>query len=242
MKFSLRELDLWLLPKVRFLRSLPLVLCFTGDTKLWRLPNESEGSLRPRTFRLDLEEREKIISQNCVCSCFTSSDLLLVCDESHFSWHLFLENKKTKISNYRRDSILSCRRWKHWLLIFHFPILTYSSEPFKLFSASCKVKITNTCCLVTRFLVSFCVYSYPRMCMCERERDAGRKKKGRNESQRSCSKPTLHVTVAREPCTPSVSYLFNKTMRILSHAPGYKKLPGRFGDGSNHLCCPVKTD
>lgn len=82
MKFSLRELDLWLLPKVRFLRSLPLVLCFTGDTKLWRLPNESEGSLRPRTFRLDLEEREKIISQNCVCSCFTSQ-IYYSCVMSH---------------------------------------------------------------------------------------------------------------------------------------------------------------
>lgn len=53
-KFSLRELDLWLLPKVIVRRSLPLVLCFTGDTRLWRLLKESDGSLRPRTFLLDL--------------------------------------------------------------------------------------------------------------------------------------------------------------------------------------------
>lgn len=59
MKFSLRELDLWLLPKVRFRMSLPLVLCFTGDTKLWRLPKESDGSLRPRTFRLDLIKQKR---------------------------------------------------------------------------------------------------------------------------------------------------------------------------------------
>lgn len=57
MKFSLRELDLWLLPSVRFLRSAPLLLlqCFTGDTRFCRLLKESEGSLRPRTFRLDLK-------------------------------------------------------------------------------------------------------------------------------------------------------------------------------------------
>lgn len=59
MKFSLRELDLWLLPSVNARRSLPLVLCLTGDTRLWRLPKESEGSLRPRTFRLDLSKAEK---------------------------------------------------------------------------------------------------------------------------------------------------------------------------------------
>lgn len=59
MKFSLRELDLWLLPKVRFRMSLPQVLCFTGDTRLWRLPKESDGSFRPRTFRLDLIKQKK---------------------------------------------------------------------------------------------------------------------------------------------------------------------------------------
>lgn len=59
MKFSLRDVDLWLLPRVRFRMSLPLVLCFTGDTRLWRLPKESDGSLRPRTFLLDLKEISK---------------------------------------------------------------------------------------------------------------------------------------------------------------------------------------
>lgn len=44
--------------------SLPLVLCFTGDTRLWRLPKESDGSLRPRTFRLDLgKEKRRLLAK-----------------------------------------------------------------------------------------------------------------------------------------------------------------------------------
>lgn len=59
-KFSLRELDLGVLPRVSVRMSLPLL--FTGDTRLCRLPNESTGSLRPRTFRLDLGKNEHLIS------------------------------------------------------------------------------------------------------------------------------------------------------------------------------------
>ena len=54
MKLSFREVERGVEPKVRVRRSPPLVLCFTGETRLWRLPNESPGSLRPRTFLFDL--------------------------------------------------------------------------------------------------------------------------------------------------------------------------------------------
>ena len=66
MKFSLRELDLWLEPKVmeRMSTLAPAAeaeavaeeACLTGETRFWRLPNESPGSFRPRTFLFDLEE------------------------------------------------------------------------------------------------------------------------------------------------------------------------------------------
>lgn len=69
MKFSLRELDLWLLPRVRFRRSLPLVLCFTGDVRLCRQLKESDGSLRPRTFRLDLATDQQSFIEHTEFSC-----------------------------------------------------------------------------------------------------------------------------------------------------------------------------
>lgn len=59
MKLSFRELDRSVEPRVKVWRSPPLVLCFTGETRLWRLPNESPRSLRPRTFLFDLEGGEK---------------------------------------------------------------------------------------------------------------------------------------------------------------------------------------
>lgn len=54
MKLSFREVERGVEPRVRVRMSPPLVLCFTGETRLWRLPNESPGSLRPRTFLFDL--------------------------------------------------------------------------------------------------------------------------------------------------------------------------------------------
>jgi len=71
MKVSLRELDLWPEPKVMermsALAEVPPVppavaeaaACLTGETRFWRLPNESVGSFLPRTFLLDLEEEEE---------------------------------------------------------------------------------------------------------------------------------------------------------------------------------------
>ena len=64
MKFSLRELDLWLEPKVmQRMSTLALAVeaaaCLTGETRFCRLPNESPGSFRPRTFLLDLGEEEE---------------------------------------------------------------------------------------------------------------------------------------------------------------------------------------
>ena len=56
MKFSFLRLDLGVLPRVRVRRS--LLLLFTGETRLCRLPKESPGSLRPRTFRLDLNDNQ----------------------------------------------------------------------------------------------------------------------------------------------------------------------------------------
>lgn len=58
MKFSFREFDLGVLPSVSVRMS--LLLLFTGDTRLWRLPNA--GSLRPRTFRLDLGKKKSIVT------------------------------------------------------------------------------------------------------------------------------------------------------------------------------------
>lgn len=52
MKFWFRELDLGVAPSVCDRGSVR-----TGDTRLGRLAKVADGSLRPRTFRLDLAQK-----------------------------------------------------------------------------------------------------------------------------------------------------------------------------------------